>query len=246
VNSPHPTLLNIPENAMLIAFGNCFHSDQYGWLIATYFKMPNGEIKEVKGKSAVEPREIIHFSLPPIAAWEKLTIKEVSTTLHEAHYLNECQNQPIYKITLENRIFWLPVLELARVLFLKTAENSRRAFYEPSLDAMANLYLSHEQATIRLSKHYPRKLLDTKAHQEYLAWLLLNPTVTQSFGSIYKSKNDNATHTSKFQRWVFNFEPFELRNVTVNCFINSHEHEYLMWSDFCRHSNLGRFMQRSA
>ncbi len=246
MSSTHPTLLNIPNNAKLIAFGNCFHSEQYGWQIATFFRMPNKEIKTIflaietlpilalgriyrKGNISVEQKEIIHFSLPPIASWEKLTMREVPTMLYDTHFSSECQNQLIYKITLENKIFWLPVLELARVLFLKTAENSRRAFYESSLFPMANLNLSQGQAVIQLSKHYPRKLLDTKSHQQYLAWLLLNPDVTKSFCSIYQSKNENLKTTQKFQRWIFDFKPFELRNVTTNCFVSSHEQEYFIF-----------------
>jgi hypothetical protein len=239
------TFLAIPKNSTLLAFGNCFQDDNEIWRINCYFKSPNNVISTISpvveslpalalrriyfaGKIKVSNDESAYFRLPPFSTWKKTRMAEVPPEIHKTHYKDECKHQWVYKIFVESKIIWIPVLELARILFLKTAENTRYAFYETNLLAMASLDFEENQATIRLSKRYPRRLLDTKLHQEYLAWLLLNPEVTDSFCSIFELKNLQSFMASNQRHWTFDFNPLDLNGITINSYGKSSNTDFFV------------------
>lgn len=242
----HPKFLQIPDNSTLFSFGHCFLGDDDNWNITAFFKTPSNVITRAdlavealpalalgrvysKQKIKVQHRDMLYTVLPPTATWEKCTIKDVPSRLFKPHYFDECKNQKVYKINIEGRTIWLPVIELARVLFLKTAENTRCAFYEPNLLTLANTVSSPDLTLIRLAKHYPRKLLDSRAHREYLAWLLLNPEATNSFCSMYQYKYKNSFDFMKSLHWTFDFSPIELDGVTMNCYVGQLQDEFFIY-----------------
>lgn len=241
----HPTILPIRKNSTLIAFGDCFLDEQSNWRIQCYFKAPNNIVATVSlavellpalalrrryspGKITVDKDEMRRFTLPSILTWKKMRMAEAPTAVYKAYYIDQCKNQWIYNINIEGTNVWLPTLELARMLFLKTAENTRYAFYETNLMGMAVLDTDDEQATIRLSKQYPRRLLDTKMHQEYLAWLLLNKKVSESFCSIFEKKNAQTYMSINGPQWTFDFTPPELQDVIANVYGNSFDDHFFV------------------
>jgi hypothetical protein len=239
------TFLAIPKNSVLLAFGDCFQDANNIWRINCYFKSPNKVVSTVApvveslpalalrriysaGKIKVSNDESAYFRLPPFSTWNKIRMAEVPPEIHKTHYKEECKHQWVYKVIVDAKVIWIPVLELARILFLKTAENTRYAFYETNLLAMASLNFEEDKATIRLSKRYPRRLLDTKLHQEYLAWLLLNAEVTDSFCSMFELKNSQSFIASGQRRWTFDFNPMDLNGITINSYGKSLEANFFV------------------
>lgn len=231
----NPTFLPIRKNSTLIAFGDCFLDDKKTWRITCFFKSPNGITSTVIpaieimpalalrriysiGKITIDKDELGYFRLPSVSSWEKIRIADAPSETYKAHYLDECKRQWVYRIAVGPKFLWIPVLELARILFLKTAENARYAFYETNLFGMASIDTDGDEAIIRLSKQYPRRLLDTKLHLEYLAWLLLNRNVTNSFCSMFELRNSQSFISSDRIQWTFDFLPPELKDVTVSVY----------------------------
>lgn len=241
----YPTILPIRKNSTLIAFGDCFLDQENNWRIQCYFKAPNDIIATVPlavellpalalhrrystGKITVDKDEMRRFTLSSISTWKKMCMAEVPAAVYKAYYIDQCKNQWIYSINIEGTNVWLPTLELARMLFLKTAENTRYAFYEPNLLGMAILDTDSEKATIRLSNKYPRHLLDTKMHQEYLAWLLLNKKVSESFCSMFEKKNSQIYMSMNRPQWTFDFNPPELQHVIANVYGKSFDDNFFV------------------
>lgn len=231
----NPTFLPIRKNSALIAFGDCFMDDKGTWRITCFFKSPNDIIATLTpavevlpalalrrvysiGKITVEKDDLGYFQMPSVSSWKKVRMENVPSEIYKAHYLDECKRQWIYKIQVGSRCIWLPVLELGRILFLKTAENTRYAFYETNLLGMASLDFEDDQAFIRLARHYPRRLLDTKLHQEYVAWLLLNQDVTNSFCSMFEMRNSHSLFSADRRSWTFDFIPLELEGITMSVY----------------------------
>ena len=231
----HPTILPIRKNSTLIAFGDCFLDEESNWRIQCYFKASNGIVATVPlavellpalalrrrystGKITIDKDDMRRFTLPFTSTWKKIRMAEVPSSVYKAYYVDQCKDQWVYKINIEETNIWLPTLELARMLFLKTAENTRYAFYESNLLGMAVLDIQGEQVTIRLSKQYPRRLLDTKMHQEYLAWLLLNKKISDSFCSMFERKNAQTYMSMNRAQWTFDFNPPELQDVIANVY----------------------------
>lgn len=238
----NPTFLPIRKNSTLIAFGDCFLDNKNTWRVTCFFRSPNGITSTVipaveilpalalrriysVGKITIDKDELGYFRLPSVSQWKKVRIADVPAEAYKAYYYDECKRQWIYKVAVGSKFVWIPVLELARILFLKTAENARYAFYETNLLGMASIDVEDNQAIIRLSKQYPRRLLDTKMHLEYLAWLLLNRNVTDSFCSMFEMRNSQSFRSSDHIQWTFDFVPPELEGITVSVYgkeINSH------------------------
>lgn len=238
----HPTFLPIRKNSTLIAFGDCFLDDKKIWRITCIFRSPNDIYATVTpvveilpalalrrvysvGKITVNKEDLGYFQLPSVSTWKKRRVANVPPDIYKAYYVDACKLQWVYQIEVGSKVVWIPVLELARILFLKTAENARYAFYETNLLGMASLDFDSDQSIIRLSKQYPRRLLDTKLHQQYLAWLLLNRDVTDSFCSMFEMRNAQSINVLNQTRWTFDFAPPELEGAVVTVYgkeIDSH------------------------
>jgi len=237
--STHPTFKKIPDGATLIGFGHCFYKEGY-WQIATFFRTSSSTVAQINlaiealpalalgrtystNRISLTPRPLHRFKLPELVLWQCCSMKDIPQALYKPYYKYECQDQQVYKIIIGDQVLWLPVIELARIIFLKTAENCRQAFYEPNLLTMADIeHHSRSKVTINLSAHYPKELIEVKAHQRFLAWLLLNPDISSSFNSVYQLKRNK-------NPWTFTFNPFEMTGVILSCYVSDHANGYFVY-----------------
>ena len=235
----HASFRNIPDNATLRHFGNCFRYNNGPWNIACQFELADKTLTQInlaieclpvlsigrqysKGK-IIRPRgSVAELDLPLSSSWKLVKFSDYEQFTSRRTFNKEFENQYLYRFKLNDYYLWIPCIELARVLFLKTAVAARLSFYEPNLHRIVDVETADRSAKIRLAESYPQKLLDIKSHQSYLAWLVLNPDVLKSFLSIYKRKFETSYHSEKLSRWAFQFEPFEMENIFVRCYTQTH------------------------
>lgn len=235
----HASFRKIPENAKLVSFGNCFRYSESNWNIACEFELPDSTKSKITlavealpalAIGRVYPKDKIvrpksnYFSidLPPTSSWSIQTMADYEKFTTRKKLSSEYANQLLFRFSFKERYVWIPCIELARVLFFKTVLNTRSAFYESNLNRLIDVDLDGSHAHIRLSEEYPHSLLDIKAHQSYLAWLNLNPEVTDSYLSIFKSILETSTEQSKAKLWLFRFEPFDMADVFIRAYTRSH------------------------
>lgn len=235
----HASFRKIPDDAKLIRFGNCFRYNNANWNIGCEFELPDKAIQNItlsieclpalaigrqyKKGAIVRPKgRIAEIDLPPISAWSVRRYEDYHKFTSRSDLAKDAANQYVFRFKLNDYYVWLPSIELARALFLKTAISTRVAFTEANLNRLIDVVVDGTTATLRLSEFYPHKLLDVKAHQSYLAWLMLNQPVLHSYLSIFRTKFEKAYNGSSFQSWAFHFEPFELENVFIRAYTRIH------------------------
>lgn len=231
----HASFRKIPDDAKLIRFGNCFRYNNGNWNISCEFELPDKTIQNIilsieclpalaigrryKKGNIVRPKgRIAEIDLPSISEWSIRKIEDYEKFASGRELSKDAANQFVFRFKLHDYYVWLPSIELARALFLKTAINTRAAFTEANLNRLIDVLVDGPTATLRLSEFYPHRLLDVKAHQSYLAWLMLNQPVLHSYLSIFRTKFEKVYNGSSSQSWAFHFEPFEIENIFIRAY----------------------------
>ncbi|MBK8186652.1 MAG: hypothetical protein IPK77_05065 [Cellvibrio sp.] len=235
----HASFRKIPDNATLLRFGNCFRYTNSSWNIVCEFELVDKTREKIslaieclpvlsigrkysKGKIIRSRGSIAEIDLPSLSTWSLQTFSKYEKFTSNQILTKEMGNQLLYRFKLNSYYVWIPCIELARIMFLKTAIGARAAFYESNLHRLIDVEHNEWAAKIRLAESYPHKLLDVKAHQTYLAWLMLNPDILKSYLSIYKTKLEKSYNTMDISRWAFQFEPFEMENVFIRCYTRNY------------------------
>lgn len=231
----HASFRKIPDSAKLVRFGNCFRYNNGNWNIGCEFELLDKSIQNLSlsieclpalaigrqytKNNIVRPKgQIIEMDLPPLSSWSVQKFDSYESFTQRRPLSKEAANQTVFRFKLNDYYVWIPSIELARALFLKTAINTRAAFSEANLNRLIDVAVEDTTATLRFSEFYPHKLLDVKAHQAYLAWLMLNPEVLSSYLSIFGTKFQKSYIGSNFQSWAFHFEPFEVENLFIRAY----------------------------
>jgi transcriptional regulator CtsR len=235
----HASFRKIPDLAKLVNFGNCFRYPNKNWNIACEFELKDGTKSKIslaievlpalaigrvyKKDRIIRPKsEFSAIDLPSASRWSIQTMADYEKFTNKSILLKEYANQQLFRFAYKQYYVWIPCIELARVLFFKTALNTRTAFYEPNLNRLIDVEVEASHAHIRLAEAYPHNLLDIKAHQSYLAWLNLNPEVTNSYLSIFKNILKKSTDSPSAKLWLFEFEPFNMEGVFIRTYTKSH------------------------
>lgn len=235
----HASFRKIPDQAKLVNFGNCFRYPNGNWNIACEFLLPDETkskfslaiealpalaIGRVYSKDKIirPSSNLTSIDLPPTSEWSVQTLADYEKFTTRNFLPKEYGSQLLFRFSYNRYYIWISCIELARVLFFKTALITRTAFYESNLNRLIDVDIDTSQAHIRLHEDYPHNLLDVRAHQSYLAWLTLNPEVTNSYLSIYKTLLEKSIKQPSAMLWLFQFEPFDMNNV----FIRAHTRNY--------------------
>ncbi len=241
----HASFRKIPENAKLVSFGNCFRYSESNWNIACEFELPDSTTSKItlaiealpalaigrvypKDRIVRPKSNFLAIDLPPTSSWSIQTMADYEKFTTRKKLSSEYANQLLFRFSFKQRYVWIPCIELARVLFFKTALNTRSAFYEANLNRLIDVELDGSHAHIRLSETYPHSLLDIKAHQSYIAWLNLNPEVTNSYLSIFKNILETSIEKSNAKVWLFRFEPFDMGDVFIRAYTQNHGRNVLV------------------
>lgn len=115
--------------------------------------------------------------------------------------------------------YYLPQLELARVLFFHHAYITRLALISSGLSQEFDVQridkLSKALINILPTCTLPLYVRGDYALRRLLAWVLLDDDVRQSFESIARFQLQNGYDTDKYRLWRFQFEPPSLPGVEL-------------------------------
>ena len=111
----------------------------------------------------------------------------------------------------------IPKVELARILFFHSTYLTLSSLEERALERDFKIEELNDKYVINVMPHcsIPAASFASPSFRSYLAWILLNPMIRQSYESIYKSFNQNRFRKGIWHKWDFNFEPPNLQNFSM-------------------------------
>ena len=137
-------LSRIPNGSKLILIGDWYKRPGNGWHVACYFYGEYGRPFRkgfpvdllpalipgtiYPGTSAENKAERYSgvFKVSSIAEWEKFRYNELPRSLRRlCKYSTEIADQVVYRMEAKDRIYWLPAIELARILFFSLVRSGK-------------------------------------------------------------------------------------------------------------------------
>ncbi len=107
--------------------------------------------------------------------------------------------------------YFLPQIELARVLFLHTAYLARLSLIQNGLsqefDIQRTSLLNRVRINILPTSSLPLQIRRDDAHRQQLTWILLDEDARHSFESIATYQLRNGYDNDKYRLWDFQFDP---------------------------------------
>ncbi|MDY0208459.1 MAG: Tn7-like element transposition protein TnsE [Pseudomonas sp.] len=107
--------------------------------------------------------------------------------------------------------YFLPQIELARVLFLHTAYLARLSLIHNGLsqefDIQRTSLLNRVRINILPTSSLPLQTRRDDAHRQQLTWILLDEAARHSFESIATYQLKNGYDNDKYRLWDFQFDP---------------------------------------
>lgn len=206
-----------------------------GWKIACYFVTPENEtirrgfpieMLPMLTCGATYPSNLAtsdslgyrgRVNLPEMNRWIKATYGELPNSLKRmARYSDQIANQKLIGIEADDKIVWIPVLELARRLHYFSAETVRASIYSGNLHTLARANIEGKNGFIDFTVDIPVMYLNFLAYRRYFAWLYFNEEASYSFTSIFKCLNREAQFVNGIERWTFNFTPPDLTGCEIS------------------------------
>ncbi|ABC33675.1 conserved hypothetical protein [Hahella chejuensis KCTC 2396] len=236
----------IPKESKLLHLGDWYRRPGQDWRVVCYFhKQEKGNFRKalpidllptlVAGthfpRSSTENKvqgwtETIR--LPERLEWQKLHFRDLPESLKRSQELSEqFENCFIYRICSGEKTYWLPVSELARILFFHSSEVTRAAIYQGNIWQLGKAQEEDWVGEIELSSNIPVRYMNSLQYRKFFAWLFFVSEVEGSFCSIFQTINRNAIDIEGAERWTFDFIPPDLSNceISIAGFTGS-EHEW--------------------
>ncbi|PCI51633.1 MAG: hypothetical protein COB45_14235 [Gammaproteobacteria bacterium] len=230
-------ITQIPDGSTLMLIGDWFQNPGEGWKVVCYFKMSNGSYFRKSlpidllpaltvGKTYPLIDTVNHkigftstFVLPKQDVWELVTYADMPQSLQKKQILKEfeqqIEHQLIYKIELEKYTMWLPLNELARMLFFQSAEIVRTLALEGNTYQLAKAEKHDWVGKITFGSHVPLNFINSLEYRKFFAWLMFDGSAEKSFGSIFRLINNESELTQNSRRWTFNFIPPDIENCSI-------------------------------
>jgi len=230
-------ITQIPDGSTLMLVGDWFQKPGEDWKVVCYFKRADGScfrkslpidllpaLTVGKAYSTTDP--INHkpgfvgtFVLPKPNVWELVTYADIPKSLQKKQILKEfehqIEHQLIYKIELEKYTMWLPLNELARMLFFQSAEIVRTLALEGNTYQLAKAEKHNWIGKITFGSHVPLNFINSLEYRKFFAWLMFDDSAKKSFGSIFGFINSESQYTQNSRRWTFNLIPPDIGNCLM-------------------------------
>ena len=228
-------LSGIPEWSKLVLIGDWYKRPGNGWRVACYFLGEDGRFFRkgfpvdllpalipgtiYPGTSAENKaeRNSGFFKVSSIAEWEELRYNELPRSLQRLHkYSTEIADQVVYRMEAKHRIYWLPAIELARILFFHSREVVQAAVYHGNTWQLAKSDKEDWTGKVTFSSNVPVNYLKNLQFRKFLAWLLFAEGAEESFCSIFMRLNESSYLHNSVDRWTFDFEPPDLGGSQIS------------------------------
>lgn len=159
----------------------------------------------------------------------KKRVTVVNTSFWEAELIKACpipavnhqrdSKQWCFVFDFNGVRYFLPQLELARVLFLHTAYLSRLSLIHNGLSQEFDVRRENEFNKVWINilptSSLPLKARSDDALRQRLVWILLDDEARRSFDSIAINQLENGYNTNKYRLWDFQFDPPSLAGAEL-------------------------------
>lgn len=220
---------NIPAGAKLILLGNFYRRHNSDWRVVAYFFTAEG--KQIRRNFPIEalPALVVGATYPlteaengqrgyrgsvtppKTASWSKHRYEEIPAFLKRmGDFQYEVKDLVIYKFTLGDKKYWVPAIELARVLFFCSGELVRTAFLQGNTRSLARTRTDANVGYIDLTSDVPVSYLERPEYRNFFVWLLFDQDANRSYCSIFREKNRSTLTRESYELWQFDLEPPEL------------------------------------
>lgn len=221
----------------LLCIGDWYNKKSEGWKVVCYFTDIKGAFYRHPLSIDLLPLLIVgetyplgkiensrkfftsSFVLPPKENWQLLRYEDMPESLKNnrllSKYTDEISRQWVYRIESAKEIIWIPVIELAKALFLQSSEIVRAAVLEGNPHQLAKAVQNNRVGEIMFESHTPLLFINSKFYRQLFAWLMFDDAVQASFGSIYRYLNQEMTLINNTWCWSFKFLPPNLENCSL-------------------------------
>ena len=213
----------IVKGSRLALLGDWYFKPGQGWFVVCYFFSPEGQpyrrsfavdLLPVLVPGMAYPASLNQpetsgytgtFKVPPMTEWKKYRYRNLPRSLKRLReYTDQIDQQVVYFFKVGDKGYWLPVTELARMLFFHSAEVARAAIYQGNTWQLAKVEKHGWIGEIKLSSEVPVSYLNNIQFRKFFTWLLFNDDAESSFCSIFKLLNEGSyLLDSVGERWTF-------------------------------------------
>lgn len=225
----------IPKGSKLILLGDWYRKLGNDWHVVCYFW--HGEEGEFRKSLPIDmlptltagtkfPRELIEnfaqgwtgtFQAPNIKHWHKCRYGDIPKSLHRAgRYSDQVDDSVVYRLYSAGRTYWLPAIELARMLFFHSAEVTRASVYHGNTWQLGKASERGWVGEVELSSNIPVRYLNSLQFRKFFTWLFFVSEAENSFCSIFAQINRKAREIDNGERWTFDFSPPDLGNCEIS------------------------------
>lgn len=229
------SLSGLAEGSKLILVGDCFKYANGDWQVVCYFLDKENRAFEqafpVDHLPALIPGTIYPgettinkpngytgtIKLPKMTKWEKCRYSDMPSTIRRlGDYSNKIKDIVVYRFEQNGNVYWLPAIELARMMFFHSSEVTRAAFYQANTYQIAKAWQQDWEGKIELSSNIPVNYLNNLPFRKFLAWLLFDSGIEKSFCSIFRYLNTGAYECNGALRWAFDFQLPDLSSCEIS------------------------------
>lgn len=225
----------IPKESKLLLLGDWYQKPGREWRVVCYFHNKYSgnfrrslpiDLLPALTPGTVFPRTSTEnkaqgwtetLMLPRQQRWQKATFRDLPGTLKRAHgFAGEFDNCVLYRIETGEKVYWLPIAELARMLFFHSSEVVRAAAYQGNTWQLGKSWSEDWIGNVELSANIPVRYMNSLQYRKFFTWLFFDSDTQDSFGSIFKSINQNSIIENGADRWTFDFTPPDLSHCEIS------------------------------
>lgn len=211
----------------LVYLGNLFFKPAQGWYVAVWLKAENGQLSShsfrfealtdlrigqqfVDGVVVPEPVDrTFSLTLPPINCWHTEPAGSViPSRLWSLYGERELCHQNVFLISLGEREYVIPVIELARALLIPKKAVAKHILTPSGLSGIAlkcedQPYKGHIE--LKFKPDIPLYLIDDVNWRNHLVWMLMHEQPGKLFNSVFKHVvlQQNQSLGGNYKRFAF-------------------------------------------
>ena len=225
----------IPKESKLLLLGDWYQKPGREWRVVCYFY--NKDLGNIRKSLPIDllpalisgvvfPRTSTEnkaqgwtetVMLPRQNSWEKTSFRDLPSTLKRAYGLaGQFDHCVMYRIKIDEKVYWLPISEVARMLFFHSSEVVRAAVYQGNTWQLGKSWSENWVGKVELSANIPVRYMNSLQYRKFFSWLFFDSDTQDSFGSIFKSINQDSIIENGADRWTFDFTPPDLSHCEIS------------------------------
>lgn len=225
----------IPEESKLLVLGDWYRKPGWDWKVVCYFysqelgnfrKALPVDLLPALTTGTVFPRASFEnkaqgwtetVKLPEQSEWQKVRYSDLPVSLQRAQeYSDQFENCVLYRIAANDKVYWLPASELARMLFFHSSEVVRAAVNQGNTWQLGKAWSEDWIGEVELSSNIPVRYMNSLQYRKFFAWLFFDSAVESSFGSIFQAINHGSTFSNGAERWTFDFNYPDISHCEIS------------------------------